>query len=297
MIMSSSFNSIEKKRSNSNAFSILLSNHGNNIKKKKFKKNIDNKSKTNIIHERKYGKCPICSASIPLIALQEHVNNVHFKPSTGKKKIEMKKTGNKTDKKPPVGITQQNSIRLCATSNANNSVSKKYNNNNAFNTLMENAKKKRRSEIFYLKFGNNFNDLCQTEDIKYKCVWLEKNDKIYTSLKNESLSSESSSSISSSLNFSIPKCNFRDPTLTKDGIFLLETNMQSSTKFSPTTYCNRSISISVIKSSLQKNIRRCRPEHAVRCALQLINLSFTDFIRRMVSLPNFLYDVYAFFYT
>ena len=166
MIMSSSFNSSEKKRSNTNAFSILLGN--NNFKKKKFKKNNDNNGKKNIIHQRKYGKCPICSATIPLIALQEHVDNVHFKPTTREIKTEMKETGNKMYKKLPIQQVK--------------------NKNNAFNKLMENAKKKRQSEIFYLKFCNSFNDLCQVDDIKNKCVWLEKNDKLYTRLKNESSS-------------------------------------------------------------------------------------------------------------
>ena len=57
--------------------------------------------------------------------------------------------------------------------------------------------------------------------------------------------------------------------------------MESSNSFVPLYNCNRKISISVVKSALQKNVRRCRPEQAVRCALHLINLSFTDFIRRV----------------
>ena len=78
-----SINNKKKKRNatdnnnNNNAFSILLN------KSKKRKSNSNNKN----IPQRKYGECPICSASIPLIALQDHVNRVHFSvPSSNKKR-------------------------------------------------------------------------------------------------------------------------------------------------------------------------------------------------------------------
>ena len=265
-------NSINKKKkkkkkrnatdndNNNNAFSILLN------KSKKRKSNSNNKN----IPQRKYGECPICSASIPLIALQDHVNRVHFSVTSSNKKRENPNNCNNNNNN---NNNENNNNKIIATSSSSSSSTTTTTNNNkknnAFNTMMENAKKKRRSEVFYLNFSNDLNQISKI-DMKAACIWLDKNDVEYVELKKKE-----------GANFKKPKCKLNDKTLMKEGIFLLETNIQSASKFIPSTYCNKAISISVIKSALQKNIRRCRPEQAVRCALQLINISFTDFIRRI----------------
>ena len=240
------------------AFSVLL---GSGEKRRKVKDSKLGKTRPTQQKkkQRKYGECPICSASIPLAFLQRHVDSAHFSSNSSADQTLLETNDSSEDASGP--STGKSVCSLVSTNKGQN----------AFSTLMENAKKKPRSEAFCLCVTNGTSsNICSFDNSR--CTWLDKNNEAYKNLQSQKL-----------IKFQASKLNFKDPSLenTKNGLFDLATNMESSKTFLPIYKCNRKISISVVKSALQKNVRRCRPEQAVRCALHLINLSFTDFIRRV----------------
>ena len=151
--------------------------------------------------------------------MQDHVNRVHFSVPSSNKKRENPNNCNNNNNNNNNNENNNNKIIATSSSSSSSTTTSTTNNNkknNAFNTMMENAKKKRRSEVFYLNFSNDLNQISKI-DMKAACIWLDKNDVEYVELKKKE-----------GANFKKPKCKLNDKTLMKEGIFLLETNIQSA---------------------------------------------------------------------
>ena len=80
--------------------------------------------------QRKYGECPICSASIPLAFLQRHVDSAHFSSNSSADQTLLETNDSSEDASGP--STGKSVCSLVSTNKGQN----------AFSTLMENAKKK-----------------------------------------------------------------------------------------------------------------------------------------------------------
>ena len=146
---------------------------------------------------------------------------------------------------------------------------------NAFSFLMEKAAAKPRREVFLLM---------QNVDGTIKWKW---------ETVSQEITSKEFRNIGGPETKWTARCTLKDRSLDKPGIIFLGTNIPSGTSLSTTpTEDDMSMilqkdrshwfSPSHLKSALQKNIRRRRPKHAVKCAVALMRMDMVQFVRRMM---------------
>ena len=189
--------------------------------------------------------CPVCKRNLPLLMLPVHIDTCLSKIS------------------PPLASSSSKK-RKCADKQANcesSLIGKRIKtgqstgkNVNAFVELMTRATEKQRREIFCL----------HVEDGKWNCYWLPGTAPMVCT---NTWSTETAIST-------------QDATLLRKGTLTIMTNMDSAARTGGLMPKVSNLPLSVVKSALQKNIRRRRPIQAAKCAFWLMRKSFTDFIRR-----------------
>lgn len=189
----------------------------------------------------KTAECPVCFRSFECKKLELHVQN-HF---LAKKKVSRKSV-------EKCGIKQLSKVSTVSSPGQTAS--------NALQHIMDKAKQKPRKEFFHLDKPTQAIPVhsCRwnVEHMAEKGVWRSE-----TSITRDKTIGYQAGVLVITTNEAPPSDGAR--------LLLLQPAMPEN------------ISVSVIKSALQKNVRRRRGDQAARCAFWLMKKSFTDFIRRL----------------
>ncbi len=142
---------------------------------------------------------------------------------------------------------------------------------NAFAMMMANAKCKQRQEVFSLHFS---------EEGEFSCRWFVVYDGKSSGRRPENYAEWSHLKGVAAWQTTVTE---KRPPFSKPIAVHLLTNIPcvETNDLLDTKLYNR-LTVGQLKSALQKNVRRRRPEQACVCAMDLILRSFTQFIRRII---------------